>query len=81
MVQARNIAVMTGVNAGITCVMKRVRGKEDVQSRQVFAMPHLSPLILYCDFINSLSLLLYSYQELELVHVVLLVPNSQVIST
>lgn len=46
LVQARNFAVMTGVNAGITCVMKRVRGKEDIQSRQVFAMPHRSPLIL-----------------------------------
>lgn len=33
MVQARNFAVMTGVNAGISCVMKRLRGKEDVQSR------------------------------------------------
>ncbi|KAI7995112.1 Chloroplastic import inner membrane translocase subunit HP30-2 [Camellia lanceoleosa] len=32
-VQARNFAVMTGVNAGISCVMKRTRGKEDVQSR------------------------------------------------
>lgn len=36
LVQARNIAVMTGVNAGISCVMKRLRGKEDVQSRYVF---------------------------------------------
>ncbi|GMI63802.1 hypothetical protein HRI_000049500 [Hibiscus trionum] len=33
LVQARNFAVMTGVNAGISCVMKRLRGKEDVQSR------------------------------------------------
>nr|KJB37430.1 hypothetical protein B456_006G203900 [Gossypium raimondii] len=32
-VQARNFAVMTGVNAGLACVMKRLRGKEDVQSR------------------------------------------------
>lgn len=32
-VQARNFAVMTGVNAGISCVLKRIRGKEDVQSR------------------------------------------------
>ncbi|KAJ7959487.1 mitochondrial import inner membrane translocase subunit TIM22 [Quillaja saponaria] len=32
LLQARNFAVMTGVNAGIACVMKRVRGKEDVQS-------------------------------------------------
>ncbi|KAH7543687.1 hypothetical protein JRO89_XS15G0000700 [Xanthoceras sorbifolium] len=33
LIQARNFAVMTGVNAGISCVMKRLRGKEDVQSR------------------------------------------------
>lgn len=33
LVQARNFAVMTGVNAGITSVLKRIRGKEDVQSR------------------------------------------------
>ncbi|CAL5440215.1 unnamed protein product [Camellia sinensis] len=32
-VQARNFAVMTGVNASISCVMKRIREKEDVQSR------------------------------------------------
>ncbi|CAL5405533.1 unnamed protein product [Camellia sinensis] len=30
--QAYNFAVMTGVNASISCVMKRIRGKEDVQS-------------------------------------------------
>ncbi|CAN1848040.1 Chloroplastic import inner membrane translocase subunit HP30-2 [Linum perenne] len=30
--QARNFAVMTGANAGIACVMRRVRGKDDVQS-------------------------------------------------
>ncbi|XP_059434134.1 chloroplastic import inner membrane translocase subunit HP30-2 [Corylus avellana] len=36
-VQARNFAVMTGVNAGISCVMKRLRGKEDVQSSMVAA--------------------------------------------
>lgn len=29
--QARNFAVMTGVNAGVSALMKRVRGKEDVQ--------------------------------------------------
>lgn len=45
LVQARNFAVMTGVNAGITCVMKRIRGKEDVQSRQVFALPQCFTLI------------------------------------
>ncbi|OWM75490.1 hypothetical protein CDL15_Pgr021654 [Punica granatum] len=37
LVQARNFAVMTGVNAGIACVMKRLRGKEDVQSSMVAA--------------------------------------------
>lgn len=37
LVQARNFAVMTGVNAGISCVMKRVRGKEDVQSSMAAA--------------------------------------------
>ncbi|CAL0319591.1 unnamed protein product [Lupinus luteus] len=36
-VQARNFAVMTGVNAGITCVLKRIRGKEDVQSSMAAA--------------------------------------------
>ncbi|XP_050238828.1 chloroplastic import inner membrane translocase subunit HP30-2 [Mercurialis annua] len=36
-VQARNFAVMTGVNAGISCVMKRIRGKEDVQSSMAAA--------------------------------------------
>lgn len=33
LIQARNFAVMTGTNAGIACIMKRLRGKEDVQSR------------------------------------------------
>ncbi|KAA8533508.1 hypothetical protein F0562_031058 [Nyssa sinensis] len=37
LIQARNFAVMTGVNAGISCVMKRLRGKEDVQSSMVAA--------------------------------------------
>ncbi|KAJ4974845.1 hypothetical protein NE237_008019 [Protea cynaroides] len=37
LVQARNFAVMTGVNAGISCVMKRIRGKEDVQTNMVAA--------------------------------------------
>ncbi|CAH1439093.1 unnamed protein product [Lactuca virosa] len=36
-IQARNFAVMTGVNAGISCVLKRIRGKEDVQSSMVAA--------------------------------------------
>ncbi|CAL1365638.1 unnamed protein product [Linum trigynum] len=35
--QARNFAVMTGANAGIACIMKRVRGKEDVQTSMVAA--------------------------------------------
>lgn len=37
LVQARNFAVITGVNAGISCVMKRLRGKEDLQSSVVAA--------------------------------------------
>lgn len=37
LVQARNFAVMSGVNAGISAVMKRVRGKEDVQGSMVAA--------------------------------------------
>lgn len=37
LIQARNFAVMTGVNAGISCVMRRIRGKEDVQSSMVAA--------------------------------------------
>ncbi|KAF5450558.1 hypothetical protein F2P56_030893 [Juglans regia] len=37
LVQARNFAVITGVNAGITSVMRRLRGKEDVQSSMVAA--------------------------------------------
>lgn len=37
LIQARNFAVMTGTNAGIACVMKRLRGKEDVQSRLTFS--------------------------------------------
>lgn len=38
MMQARNFAVMTGVNAGITCAMKRARGGvEDLQTSVVAA--------------------------------------------
>lgn len=37
LIQARNFAVMTGTNAGIACIMKRLRGKEDVQSSMVAA--------------------------------------------
>lgn len=51
LVQARNFAVMTGVNAGISCVMKRLRGKEDVQSRYELAgkiLPTLTSLFICC---------------------------------
>ncbi|KAJ6834723.1 uncharacterized protein M6B38_333365 [Iris pallida] len=37
LVQARNFAVMTGVNAGISCVMKRIRGVDDVQTSMAAA--------------------------------------------
>ncbi|XP_074592838.1 chloroplastic import inner membrane translocase subunit HP30-2-like [Curcuma longa] len=37
LVQARNFAVMTGTNAGISCVMRRIRGVEDMQSSIVAA--------------------------------------------
>ncbi|GJN27733.1 hypothetical protein PR202_gb15779 [Eleusine coracana subsp. coracana] len=37
LVQARNFAVMTGANAGIACVMKRIRGVEDVQGSMAAA--------------------------------------------
>ncbi|KAG6503068.1 hypothetical protein ZIOFF_035357 [Zingiber officinale] len=37
LVQARNFAVMTGTNAGISCVMRRIRGVEDMQSSMVAA--------------------------------------------
>ncbi|KAH7653747.1 Mitochondrial import inner membrane translocase subunit TIM22 protein [Dioscorea alata] len=37
LIQARNFAVMTGVNAGISCVLKRIRGVEDLQSSVVAA--------------------------------------------
>lgn len=33
LVQARNFAVMSGTNAGISCVMRRIRGVEDIQGR------------------------------------------------
>ncbi|PRW33881.1 mitochondrial import inner membrane translocase subunit Tim17 Tim22 Tim23 family isoform B [Chlorella sorokiniana] len=36
-VQARNFAVMTGVNSGVAAFMKRWRGKEDVQNQLVAA--------------------------------------------
>ncbi|XP_057535637.1 chloroplastic import inner membrane translocase subunit HP30-2-like [Amaranthus tricolor] len=35
--QARNFAVMTGVNVGISCVLKRIKGKEDVWSSMIAA--------------------------------------------
>lgn len=37
LIQARNFAVMTGVSAGITCVLRRLRGKEDVKSSMTAA--------------------------------------------
>ncbi|PUZ75890.1 hypothetical protein GQ55_1G246000 [Panicum hallii var. hallii] len=37
LVQARNFAVMTGANAGISCVMRRIRGQEDIQGSMVAA--------------------------------------------
>ncbi|XP_010515307.1 PREDICTED: uncharacterized protein LOC104791180 [Camelina sativa] len=37
-VQARNFAAITGVNAGIASVMKRIRGKEDIESAVVAAL-------------------------------------------
>lgn len=37
LVQARNFAVMTGVNVGISTVLRRIKGKEDVQSSMIAA--------------------------------------------
>ncbi|GKU88919.1 hypothetical protein SLEP1_g3128 [Rubroshorea leprosula] len=37
LIQARNFAVMTSVNAGISTVMKRLRGKEDIQNSMAAA--------------------------------------------
>uniref|UniRef100_A0ACD5UXC6 Uncharacterized protein n=1 Tax=Avena sativa TaxID=4498 RepID=A0ACD5UXC6_AVESA len=37
LVQARNFAVMTGANAGISCVMRRIRGVEDIQGSMTAA--------------------------------------------
>ncbi|OEL15721.1 hypothetical protein BAE44_0023258 [Dichanthelium oligosanthes] len=37
LVQARNFAVMTGANAGISCVMRRIRGVDDVQGSMAAA--------------------------------------------
>ncbi|KAK3042813.1 hypothetical protein RJ639_001086 [Escallonia herrerae] len=45
LVQARNFAVMTGVNAGITCVMKRIRGKEDVHMVAAFGSGAMFSLV------------------------------------
>jgi hypothetical protein len=36
LIPARNLAVVAGVNAGIRCVFKRWRGKEDILSRSNF---------------------------------------------
>lgn len=35
--QARNFAVMSGTNAGISCVMRRIRGVEDIQGSMAAA--------------------------------------------
>lgn len=35
LLQARNFAVMTGVNSGVAAFMKRWRGKDDVQNQLV----------------------------------------------
>ncbi|KAJ0458497.1 putative sterile alpha motif domain, mitochondrial import inner membrane translocase subunit TIM22 [Helianthus annuus] len=37
LIHARNYAVISGVNAGISSVLKRLRGKEDVQTSMVAA--------------------------------------------
>ncbi|KAK3154229.1 hypothetical protein QOZ80_2BG0187940 [Eleusine coracana subsp. coracana] len=37
LVQARNFAVMTGANAGISCIMRRIRGGEDIQGSMAAA--------------------------------------------
>lgn len=44
--QARSFAVMTGVSAGISCVMKRLRGKEDVQNWLVIRIHNFIELAL-----------------------------------
>ncbi|KAG4131039.1 hypothetical protein ERO13_D09G181900v2 [Gossypium hirsutum] len=54
-VQARNFAVMTGVNAGLACVMKRLRGKEDVQSREILLRWEEN----LCLFLRAKSVLAY----------------------
>uniref|UniRef100_A0A453DTQ5 SAM domain-containing protein n=1 Tax=Aegilops tauschii subsp. strangulata TaxID=200361 RepID=A0A453DTQ5_AEGTS len=37
LVQARNFAVMSGTNAGISCVMRRIRGVDDIQGSMTAA--------------------------------------------
>lgn len=50
MIQARNFAVMTGVQAGLTCAMKRARGGvEDIQTRCSFLKLEIT------NFIPSVS--------------------------
>ncbi len=46
-VQARNFAVLTGVGAGLTVAIKRIRGKEDVYSTCVLAHIKLKLLFNY----------------------------------
>ncbi|KAE8698163.1 hypothetical protein F3Y22_tig00110602pilonHSYRG00262 [Hibiscus syriacus] len=54
-VQARNFAEMTGVNAGIVSVMKRFRGKEDVQS-SLFQTMEMLWVIYLCWLLLNLVL-------------------------
>jgi hypothetical protein len=65
MMQARNFAVMTGVNAGITCAMRRWRGVEDVKTRYLLVTPDpisetlfMKPLLLLL-FLKSRQVALY----------------------
>ncbi|XP_028117190.1 chloroplastic import inner membrane translocase subunit HP30-2-like isoform X1 [Camellia sinensis] len=51
--QAYNFAVMTGVNASISCVMKRIRGKEDVQSRDTATFDNRVQIGLWPKYQNS----------------------------
>lgn len=67
--QARSFAVMTGVSAGISCVMKRLRGKEDVQNWLVIRIHNFIELALSClgNYENHYS------PSLELFHLLFLI--------
>jgi hypothetical protein len=52
-VQARNFAVMTGANAGISCVMRRIRGGEDIQGRWGFRISFCLAYRLKINNINT----------------------------